>query len=73
MNIVDFAHQVLDMQEEINMLRSRNTFLEQQSGDYQEHLHKSVQGHEQIWGSLLSAAIDPKNTQRLNSIFNKGE
>ena len=73
MSIVDFAHQILDMQEEINMLRHRNAVLEQRIGNYQEHVQASNQGYEKLWGSVLSAAIDPKNTQRLNNIFNKGE
>jgi hypothetical protein len=69
MNITDFAHQVLDMQDELYSLRSRNAYLEEELEKYHDHVEAQIEGHQQMWGKLLSAAIDPKS--RLNNMFNK--
>lgn len=58
MNLKDFAYQLLDQQEELESLRSRNRWLEQQIEKYQESSQQEFEHHQKTFGRVLEAALD---------------
>lgn len=58
-NLTDFAYQLLDQQEELMSLRERCARLEQEVNMYRESTNRELQRHQETFGKILSAAIDP--------------
>ena len=59
MNVTDFARQILELESERDYWRSKAIHYEEEAKDSIEHINASVEGYEQLWGTLLIAALDP--------------
>lgn len=69
MNIKDFAYSLLETQEELEYLRRENAHLKEMLSIYQESQHDQLKANEQLFGSLLCAALDPDS--RIHKTFGK--
>ena len=61
MNVTDFARQILELESERDYWRSKAIHYEQIANDSMEQINASVEGYEQLWGTLIAAALDPNS------------
>jgi len=59
MNIVDFARQILDLEEERNYWCQQAMHYQAMHEDHMESTMKSIKSSEAMFGKILIAAIDP--------------
>lgn len=58
-DIVDFAHQILDMQRENEALRMENKELRKYQKDYLDLLNRDIEHNKHMVGGLLALAMTP--------------
>ena len=59
MNIVDFAHQVLDMQDRIAALEIQNEQLRWYKEEYQKLMDSSMQHNQAMMNNILKLCLTP--------------
>jgi hypothetical protein len=59
LNIVDFAHQVIEMQDRIIDLQIENSRLRQYESDYHELLQSSLHHNENMMMNMLDVCLTP--------------
>lgn len=69
MNVKDFANSLLEMQWELEHLRAENYRLQQIVEDYRDSQVAELDHHCQVFGSILTAALDPNS--HINKNFGK--
>lgn len=58
MNIVDFAHQILDMQDTIRALKAENEVLRKYKQDYISLLNSSTEHNDAMMTNILDALME---------------
>jgi hypothetical protein len=73
MNVVDFAYQVIEMQELINALVEENSQLRDYKEKYQKLLDEDTKHHKAMMGNILSLCLTPGVVEacQKNNTFSK--
>ena len=72
-NVVDFAHEIIAMEEEINYLRAENKQLKEYEEKYTKLLDESIKHGNTMMGYLLKASLNMDEKQILKAFDKEGE
>lgn len=61
MKLEDFAYAILDQCEELQELRRRNAYLEEQLHNYDRHMSEYNSNTNAMFGKILDIALDPES------------
>jgi hypothetical protein len=66
-NIVDFAHQIIDMQQELEFLRRENRDLRRIQDEYDQFMRSSLKHNTNMLGKLLQVCVTTDLTPKMKN------
>ena len=60
MNVLDFAYQIIAMQNDLDTLRSRNDYLEHRLAQYDEAQREQFESNQKMTGKIINLLVGEK-------------